>query len=467
MSIQNSLRTRLRYSMHSQWLNRRKMEIAQLDAANEEFYSYFSLPSTNAIDNTFALPDDEELTPDEIRQIDEFWAPYEFAYPQINYNSFKIFKNRCGYFSPLHCPPGIRAKFFNKYFISKSYNLSFQNKALLHKLYPNIKQPVTIVRRANGLYFDEYYNRISLEEALQICADAVTAGHELIVKPSGRGGGDGIQFINTSNKDTILAAIKSLGISAMVIQHVLTQSAAMARFNPVSVNTMRVTTLLYQEDVHILSALVRVGGDGNRVDNWCAGGSLVGIDLRTNRCLPWALTKSNTRITVLPSGLDLSAEPYEIPNIEKVWELVKKAHYHNPYIRMISWDIALDENDEPLMIENNFAGMMQLHEATTGPLFGDLTKPLLDEYLLKRFHLKKANLEFNYLEYHDHIVLEKYVSPLSDVTVPSAIDGKPVTEIGATCFRDRGDITEITVPKSIFIPAKTFAACPNLIIRNV
>lgn len=430
------------------------------------YYAYFTSAKCKEIDKMFSRPDDVDLTEEEIKQISEFWGRYSFAYPDIDYNSFKIFKNRWG-FSPYHCPPGIRVKILNQFLKDKNYSVCFQNKGLLQKLYPNVKHPVTIVRRCNGIFYDENYNIINHNEAVKRCLNALNSGVELIFKPSGKGGGAGVQFLGTgSTREDVVNAIKRIGINAFVVQHVLKQSSAMAKFNPDSVNTMRVTTLLRKGEVKVLAALVRVGAAGNRVDNWCAGGSLVGVDIKTGLCNTWALDKANNRIDVLPSGLDLSAEPFKIPNVEKVWKAVKAAHSQIPYIMLISWDIALDENDEPVMIENNFAGMIQIHEAVTGPVFGDMTKELLDYYLLERFKLNKAAFRYNYTEYHDHVVITKCAGFVRKWKVPASVNGKPVTQLLPGSLAG-SRLTSISIPKTVQFSKNDFAGKKKIKINII
>lgn len=444
------------------WLLRRILIWGRRQKRVRTFYRYFRLDTRGKrIDRSFSRPDDVDLTADEVRQINEFWSRYKFAYPEIDYESFKIFKNRVG-FSPLHLPPGICSVFLRPNLVDPNYKISFQNKGMLARLYPDIRQPVTVVRRMNGAYYDEKYHKISLKKVLLICSQAIASGQELILKPSGMGGGRGIQFMNNSDIEAIHEAIRDIGNTAFVIQHVMKQSPSMARFHAGSVNTMRITSLFHKGDVHILAALVRVGSGQNRVDNWCAGGSLVGIDIRTGQCLPWALMQDNSRVSVLPSGLDLAAEPVIVPNFRKACEVVRNAHYSNPYVKLISWDIALDESNEPVMIEANFAGMLQIHEATTGPVFGEHLKMLLDKYMQDEFFHRRATLNFNYQEYHDHIVITRYAGLGKNVRIPAAILGKPVTTLSAGCF-PTGKTIRVSIPENVSFSQEGQS---NLIIKK-
>jgi D-alanine-D-alanine ligase-like ATP-grasp enzyme len=52
------------------------------------------------------------------------------------------------------------------------------------------------------------------------------------------------------------------------------------------------------------------------------------------------------------------------------------------HFKLIGWDMAVDENNEPVFIEyNTFPGANQL---TNGPAFGDLTEKVLEEYFINR-----------------------------------------------------------------------------------
>lgn len=408
---------------------------------------YKSVDESRRIDNSFALEDDEPLTAEEKKEIDEFWGKYKFAYPNIDYKSFQTFKNRFGKFDVRHCPGAIRTHYLNKWFNSSAYMVSGQNKAMLPMLYPNIKQPKTIIRRMCGLYYDENYNNISMEDAIDIILSTIKNGCSLILKPSNKGGGRGIVFIDPGDKSEVVQdKIKSVNNGAFVIQEILEQSGFMKAFNPTSVNTIRATTMLFKGKVYLLAALIRIGKVGNKVDNYSQGGSILGVDKETGRCNDWALTHSNRKVSVLPSGLDLSEKKLIVPNFEKIKEAVHKAHYYMPYIKMISWDIALDQKNDPVLIENNFAGMIQIHEAVTGPLFGDLMKPILDTYLLNNFFVEFDSGEWKCKEFYNGIVLTEYTGSAEEVFVPQMINNKIVTKIDSIAFGKYKKIKKISIP---------------------
>ena len=50
--------------------------------------------------------------------------------------------------------------------------------------------------------------------------------------------------------------------------------------------------------------------------------------------------------------------------------------------RLISWDIVLDCNNEPVLIEANlYVGELEFHQLNNGPIFGDETEEILKEII--------------------------------------------------------------------------------------
>ena len=302
----------------------------------------------------------------------------------------------------------------------------------------------------SGIYYNATFDPLSLSDVVSILMDYAQKGISLIMKPSNKGGGRGIRFIDKGDSEvTIQGKIKDMGFSTFVVQELLEQSDFMKQFNPTSTNTIRATTLLFKGQVYFLAALVRIGKQGNRVDNFSQGGSILGVDKDSGKCNDWALTHSNERISRLPSGLKLNERDIVVPGFDKIKEAVIKAHYYMPYIKLISWDIAMDKENSPVLIENNFAGFIQMHEAVTGPLFGDLMEPLLDTYLINNFYA-----EFEYdgwvcREFYNGIVLMKYTGSSDEIEVPEKINNKIVTKIDAGAFSGYKAIKKLSAPKRI------------------
>ena len=225
----------------------------------------------------FSLEGDKKLSKEQIAEIDKFWSRYKFAYPKINYKAFEAYMNRTGKFDYRYLPAGIRTIFIAPYFQNKNYYWPCQNKAMLNRVFPNIKQPITIIRRINGYYYDSDYNRINLSKAIEICLNHLQKNKSLILKPNESGGGRGIKFVKESDSLLLKNLFINLGLT-FVVQDVLKQHSDMCKLNPNSVNTLRITSIIWKNKVEITGAAVRIGAGKKRVDNWNAGGIIVGIN---------------------------------------------------------------------------------------------------------------------------------------------------------------------------------------------
>ncbi len=410
---------------------------SELKKETKNFYRSMEFGRGRRLDDSYALADDVPLTQEEHDAVQEFWGRYSFAYPVIDFKSFQTFKNRTGQFDPRHLPGPIRSNLLD--FSNPDYAVAFQNKAMLGMLYSEIPQPKTLFRRMNMLMYDEQYNHISLNTAIRRILQELKS-QDLVFKLNFSCGGKGVMFLsreNTTRESLRQLITEEHPYEAFVIQAVLKQSEFMKAFNPSSVNTIRITTLLFKGKVHCLAALVRIGSPGSSVDNWHSGGSILNIDMETGKCQSWAMGQDMQRITQLPSGLDLSSADLVVPNFDRIKDMVVRQHYRIPYMRMVSWDIALDENDAPVMIELNFAGDLHVHEAVGGPAFGELTQAVCDEYILKRFFLKFAEKYFLCREYHDHVEIEAYLGfrRKENVTIPATLRDKPVTKVDDGAFK--------------------------------
>lgn len=421
----------------------------RLELESKSFFD--NVDASRRIDNSFALPDDEPLTEDEIKQIDEYWGKYSFAYPNIDYKSFQTFKNRWGKFDVRHCPGAIRTSYFRKYFVNQHYVVGFQHKALLPHLYPDINQPRVVIRQTNGIILDTDFNPLTLDEAVEYILKYVREENNggIVLKQNMASGGKGVSVIKGESvtKERVAEELKAMKGNAYVVQGFLKQSEFMSRFHSNSVNTIRVTTLIMNGRAEVIASLIRAGNGDCLVDNWCSGGVIIGVDKDTGKLNNWALSNERTHIDTLSNGMSLNEDLY-IPNFDKIKQAVIHCHYRNTYVKMISWDIALDENNEPTLIECNFGGMIQIHEATTGPLFKDYMDELLDEYLLKRFSISFAEDYFICKEFHDHITISEYIGDDSDVVIPDSFRGKPVTLCERNTFKGM-TIGSVTVSKQI------------------
>ena len=344
---------------------KRDFELYQLEENEKEFDAKVKKAMMN--DKKYMKDDDIDLTDAQKAAVDDFWKKYEFAF-KPDYSTFKAYMNRTGKFDPRYLPYGTRTYFLIDAMKTLDYKLAFQNKAYLSKTYQGIKQPKIVCRKIEGIYFDADFNKITLDEAVALCENTLERT-EIVVKPSGKSGGRGVVFLSEATPERIKDEFDKIP-QLMVVQEALKQHPRMAALNGSTVNTVRLTTYMDGKEVRPMAALIKIGNAGVRVDNYKHGGHILGIDVETGKTLNYALNVDLERVTMLPTGIDLS-NGYEIPGFDSVIETAKRAHILTPQMKIISWDIGIDENAEAVIIEANFAGDLRMHHATTGPTFGD------------------------------------------------------------------------------------------------
>ncbi len=122
-----------------------------------------------------------------------------------------------------------------------------------------------------------------------------------------------------------------------------------------------------------------MGINGSKVDNASSGGITVGIK-NNGQLRDDAFTATGVRYPKMHPDSKVEFASIVIPNFEKIKDLISKLHAYLPQFRLLSWDIALDEEDVPIFVEVNMAsGELDFHQLNNGPIFGDDTKEILNE----------------------------------------------------------------------------------------
>lgn len=253
------------------------------------------------------------------------------------------------------------------------------NKGMAFNYHGQIPQPKTVIRCIRGVFFDNDNNIISKGEAQSIVAKN---NHTMIIKPIlACGAGEGIKLIpESTTKHEIIDILSQYG-DDFIVQDKLKQSSLMDRLNQTSLNTMRLTTLLLDDGVHLLSACVRMGQAGSIADNVALGGLIVGIN-NDGTLHEFGFDSLGQKH---PGHNNVEFTQFTIPNFEKCVDLVKEAHKQIATCRIVGWDIALDENNQPVLVEANLRRPgITLEQLCTGPIFGPHTDKVIK--LVKEFY---------------------------------------------------------------------------------
>ncbi len=177
----------------------------------------------------------------------------------------------------------------------------------------------------------------------------------LFVRPYSLYGGDGIFKLRATDfADTLDAHFEHFMKGGFIITECIVQHPQIAKIHNSSVNSIRFLTYIDDtKEVQIVSAFMRFGTGSRIIDNACAGGFFIGIDMPSGR-----LKEKGYRLA-LYSGKEVFEHPdskfklegFEIPYFKEACDLVKKAVQHIPD-RLIGWDVAISTNG-PVIIEAN------------------------------------------------------------------------------------------------------------------
>ena len=253
-------------------------------------------------------------------------------------------------------------------------HLAYNDKNMTDVTLPHTHQPKIILKNMAG-YFYTNGKAITKDEALILCKNL----GDVIIKPSLTGRGNGVRKVHISDgqvdgKQT-LGELFDQYHADYLIQAVIRQHKEMEALNPSSINTIRIVTYRHEMDIRIVYTVIRIGRKGMNVDNESAGG----ISARINS--DGILAKyaygapGDDNIEFTDAGVKL--EGYKVPSFDKAIDLVKFSHMQLPYFNLIGWDIAIEEDGSPIMIELNLNP--DLSQSANGPAFGEYTDEILGD----------------------------------------------------------------------------------------
>jgi hypothetical protein len=250
-----------------------------------------------------------------------------------------------------------------------------------------------LLKNINGTYYDKNYEPLyNIDELLESIANFY---EKVIIKPTREASGRGVQlfkkingkFVNNNGHILSKNYLDNNYKSNFIIQDVVKQSSFGAQFNESSLNTIRVVTYksVKTGEIYVINAIMRIGAKGNCIDNAHGGGMFVGVD--KNGKIGKFVCNWLGETKEIFNNIDFKNNEYIIPNWDKVClfaiNLSNKIIHHN----LVAFDIALNENEQPILIESNIGGFSAwLFQFTNGSAFGEYTDEIM-EYCYNRYSL--------------------------------------------------------------------------------
>ena len=326
----------------------------------------------NSIKNKLAQCDVTPLSKAQKKEIKDYWKELTGRIIPTYWHEF--FYSRNGYYSVRYVPTCLYHSSIIYRLNSRPLTMAYTDKNAYDSYFEDIRRPQTIIRNINGYYYDDK-NPITKAEALERCHDLKDA----VIKPSMIGmWGTGVQIFSTENgmieENKSIEELFNQYNANFIIQKKVEQHEAISSLNPTSLNTLRILSYRLGDEVTILYAVMRIGRKGKMVDNETAGGINADIDLATGRIRDCAYgTPAEKRIEKTDVGTLLKG--FLIPSFNEALSLVKELHLRLPYFHLVGWDLGIDSNGRPIMIEWNRCP--DLSQTAHGPAFGDMTEDII------------------------------------------------------------------------------------------
>lgn len=289
------------------------------------------------------------------------------------YNSFS------NQYSPYYIPDNLYYGVIDMFYNDYRKCLVIDDKNLYDLLFHDIRVPHTIMRKTNGVLMDSNYQLIDESTLSEITRDS---GSLIIKKATASEGGKNIYFWNNNDSVESLKSILNR-VTDCVVQKLIDQHESLRYLHKDSVNTIRIITWNKGNKIIPLSAVVRMGINGNKVDNASSGGIFCGLNW-DGSLKDKAYNTCGEEFLKHPQGAVFKG--HVIPFFDKCVELVVKvAPRLANFSKLTSWDLTIGTDSEPILIEANLAyGELDFHQITNGPLFGKHTEEMVKEVFSSR-----------------------------------------------------------------------------------
>lgn len=288
---------------------------------------------------------------------------YKHVWHQLSHRvepySYRLFRNYCGN-NPYIIPEDIGHSIIERVLNPIPYRPVYTDKNMFPLIVGRENVPKTIICRINGGPLrDGDYNVISNVDAEQL----IYSHDSFIIKPTvGGSSGRGVEKFVKTEKGKFTPPISKEYMmkygNDFCLQETIKQSAFMSKFCKTSVNTMRLVTYRSVKDDRVMlsAGILRIGKEGYFVDNTHSGGRYVKIDVKTGLIGNILYNLERQKSSEKWNGVDFKRNTFIIPNWDEIVEFSIRIGTKILHHRLLALDIALDENNHPILVEYNIGG---------------------------------------------------------------------------------------------------------------
>jgi hypothetical protein len=266
----------------------------------------------------------------------------------------------------------------------KGLSEAHSDKNMYHRFLPAQILPRVLLRNINGVCYTEQY---SLIENCGFLGNLQNKKEKIIIKNSlDTGGGYNVQlfqlksgiFYNSRDEELNQSYLDRVYDKNYLIQEYITQHPYFQKFNPSSLNTVRIYTYrsIKSNKSIPIQAVLRIGRSGAVVDNQAAGGIAVGIK-EFGKLNDYGVNKNGEKINIYNGIHFTNVGP--VPYYDKIIDLAISLSEYFVYHRVLGFDVCLDKDGNIKLIEVNIRNNeINFFQMSNGPLFGDYTDEIIE-----------------------------------------------------------------------------------------
>ncbi len=333
------------------------------------------------------IPGGARVSNEVFRRYKELWGGWSRS-PLLPRNILEVCSTLSEKETPEYLPENIYFSTIDPLLNNKQMAWGYAEKGRYARLFDIDNEPVSFLRNLNGLFFD--YKGQLIQDPDGFMENALKTQSKILVKPpiESWGGRDILVFKKDANdrwqclNDDVELSINNLQkyySKNYVVQEYVEQHPFYMRFNPSSFNTFRIYVYrsVRDEKPYVLHSALRVGSSGSVVDNVKSGG--VGIYVKADGTFVHGHNKHMEKIDFLPNEPNVKlSEVGKAPGLDKIHELAKKVALKMPFTRLVAFDINLDTQGEPRLIELNTSNAGLVPQFYGSTFFGAFTLEVIE-----------------------------------------------------------------------------------------
>ncbi len=296
------------------------------------------------------------LTNEQESEIQKYY--YEVLGRKVSTRWHRLLYSITGTFTPRYMPFEVYHEMLEKLSPWK-YIKVLDDKNLYRQFFSGFNIPQRVVECSMGKYFLIDNQDIAwggAADAIKHCRDKGVC----IIKPSiASSTGKGVKKVNFVNGiDTFSGKnVEEIILSSgrnFVIEKVVEENDNLRQLNPSSCNTVRVHTYrnVATGEIKYVSAYLRIGRMGEVIDNVGAGGIAVPLD-DEGRCVGDTAWTSKSFAHISHTDTGIAIDRYKIEHFKEIITTAVEAHKNLYHFDLIGWDMAMDKNNNVVIIEFN------------------------------------------------------------------------------------------------------------------